>query len=188
MLARLSHPEGRSHESESVTFCPPDEIAYYLTESWYEHLPISDKVAKLCVPVGGATPMIRVPLPLVIVLTCSVAGRQESTPPVQLALSIPVKIGVDGAPNAYGPPGKPALDYELNAHRGAKAKGEVVGYLTKKDTTPEIQGPNDPAPGYYISATDSLMRAIQIGLIPEDTLMRPGSTMWCLEHMQRSGV
>jgi len=63
-------------------------------------------------------------------------------------------IDVDGAPNAYGPAGQPALDFELNAHRGAKASGEIVGYLTKGDgRTPEVQGPQDPFPGYYISTT-----------------------------------
>jgi len=61
---------------------------------------------------------------------------------------------VDGAPNAYGPPGKPTLDVELNAHRGAKASGEIVGYLTKDDgRTPVLQTPSDPFPGYYISTT-----------------------------------
>jgi hypothetical protein len=64
-------------------------------------------------------------------------------------------IDVDGAPNAYGPPGKPALDFELNAHRGAISSGEIVGYLTKNNDgrTPEIQGPSDPFPGYFISTT-----------------------------------
>ena len=69
-------------------------------------------------------------------------------------LTTSLTLDVDGAPNAYGPPGKPALDFELNAHRGAKASGEIVGYLTKSDgRTPEVQGPQDPFPEYYVSTT-----------------------------------
>jgi hypothetical protein len=62
-------------------------------------------------------------------------------------------IDVDGAPNAYGPPGHPALDEERNAHQGTVLTGRIVGYLLKADGTPEVQGPNDPYPGYYISCT-----------------------------------
>ena len=65
-----------------------------------------------------------------------------------------MKIDVDGAPNAYGPKNKKTLDYELNAHVGARADGKIVGYITKEDgRTPETEGPKDPYPGYYISTT-----------------------------------
>ena len=74
--------------------------------------------------------------------------------PKSVELTTSMAIDVDGAPNAYGPAGQPVLDFELNAHRGAKASGEIVGYLTKGDgRTPEVQGPQDPFPGYYISTT-----------------------------------
>ena len=67
----------------------------------------------------------------------------------------PMFVDVDGAPNAYGPPGKPALDFEKNAHHGAKLSGRIVGYLTESDhRTPVLQGPGDPKPGYYVSTTD----------------------------------
>lgn len=62
-------------------------------------------------------------------------------------------VDVDGAPNAYGPKGKPTLDFEKNAHRGGKLSGKVVGYLMEHGN-PVIQGPNDPKPGYYVSTTD----------------------------------
>jgi hypothetical protein len=62
-------------------------------------------------------------------------------------------VDVDGAPNAYGPPGKPALDFEKNAHVGGKLSGKIVGYLTEHGK-PVVQGPRDPMPGYYISTTD----------------------------------
>lgn len=62
-------------------------------------------------------------------------------------------VDVDGAPNAYGPDSNKALDYELNAHVGAKKSGAIVGYLIDKHGNPIIQGKSDPAPGFYISTT-----------------------------------
>ena len=68
---------------------------------------------------------------------------------------VPMAIDVDGAPNSYGPNDALALDYELNAHVGAKPSGKIVGYLTRDDDgrTPIAQGPRDPYPGFYISTT-----------------------------------
>jgi hypothetical protein len=62
-------------------------------------------------------------------------------------------VDVDGAPKSYGPDDKEALDYELNAHVGAKKSGAIVGYLVDKLGKPIIQGIGDPAPGFYISTT-----------------------------------
>ena len=62
-------------------------------------------------------------------------------------------VDVDGAPNAYGPPGKPTLDFERNAHRGGHLWSPIVGYLIEHGR-PVIQGPQDPRPGYYVSTTD----------------------------------
>ena len=62
-------------------------------------------------------------------------------------------VDVDGAPNAYGPPGKPALDILLDAHYLNRADKEIVGYLIDEHNRPILQGPNDPFPGYYISQT-----------------------------------
>ena len=68
---------------------------------------------------------------------------------------VPMAVDVDGAPNAYGPDNKLALDDELNAHVGAKPGGRIVGYLTKNNDgrTPIVQGPRDPFPGFYISTS-----------------------------------
>src|ERR1700761_7252375 len=71
-------------------------------------------------------------------------------------------VDVDGAPNAYGPKGKPALDEELSAHYRRRPHGEIVGYLTEDDhpDTPVVQGPKDPYPGYYVSQTAYVDKAI----------------------------
>jgi hypothetical protein len=66
---------------------------------------------------------------------------------------VSMTVDVDGAPTSYGPDDKKALDFELNAHVGAKKSGAIVGYLIDGNGKPIIQGPNDPAPGFYISTT-----------------------------------
>jgi hypothetical protein len=62
-------------------------------------------------------------------------------------------VDVDGAPNAYGPPGKQTLDILMNAHYLNRADKEIVGYLIDEHGRPIPQGSNDPFPGYYISQT-----------------------------------
>jgi len=62
-------------------------------------------------------------------------------------------VDVDGAPNAYGPPGKQTLDILQNAHYLNRDDKEIVGYLIDEQKRPILQGPNDPFPGYYISQT-----------------------------------
>jgi CHAP domain-containing protein/putative peptidoglycan binding protein len=66
---------------------------------------------------------------------------------------VPMTIDVDGAPNAYGPKGKPTLDNLANAYN--QRTREIVGFLTVKDDgkTPVVQGQSDPCPGYYVSTT-----------------------------------
>ena len=86
-------------------------------------------------------------------------------PPQARAPSVEMRaflhVDVDGAPNAYGPPGFKTLDFEKHAHVGGKLTGKIVGYLTHRDgRTPVIQGPGDPRPGYYISTTAFYDRAI----------------------------
>jgi hypothetical protein len=62
-------------------------------------------------------------------------------------------VDVDGAPNAYGPPGRQTLDILLDAHYLNRASEKIVGYLVDERGRPILQGPNDPFPGYYISQT-----------------------------------
>ena len=62
-------------------------------------------------------------------------------------------VDVDGAPNAYGPPGMETLDFLLDAHYLNRADGKIVGYLIDEHGRPILQGAKDPFPGYYISQT-----------------------------------
>jgi hypothetical protein len=64
-------------------------------------------------------------------------------------------VDVDGAPRAYGPPGRKALDRLRHAHSGGDLDAPVVGYLVRHEAPhrPVVQGPRDPAPGYYVSQT-----------------------------------
>jgi len=70
-------------------------------------------------------------------------------------------IDADGSPHAYAPAnsGLVALDYLADAGHGVDEKHPVANwYGVVTDTglhtgTPIIQGPNDPAPGYYVSPT-----------------------------------
>ncbi len=64
-------------------------------------------------------------------------------------------VDVDGAPNAYGPPGTHTLDMLAHARYRGWKNAEIVGYLTEDEhpETPVRQGPHDPYPGLYISQT-----------------------------------
>jgi hypothetical protein len=70
---------------------------------------------------------------------------------------IKMNVDVDGAPTAYGPPGKKALDIDAHARAPKESPhpGSIVGYMTESvGGPPTIQGPQDPAPGYFVSQTD----------------------------------
>lgn len=58
-------------------------------------------------------------------------------------------IDADGAYRAYHPDSKSGLDNLANAGR----PGNWFGIVTDRNGVPFIQGENDPAPGFYISAT-----------------------------------
>jgi hypothetical protein len=83
-----------------------------------------------------------------------VPGAAMGIQPVDFLITREFETDVDGAPNAYGPPGVgPTLDFELNAHVGAHSSGAIVGYITNPDGTKPTQGSGDPFPGYYISTS-----------------------------------
>jgi hypothetical protein len=83
-------------------------------------------------------------------------GLRAQTPaphPCFEVLTHRMDVDVDGAPNAYGPPGKPTLDDLVNAHYLERDDQAIVGYLVDDRGHPILQGPKDPFPGYYISQT-----------------------------------
>ncbi|MGB0051390.1 MAG: hypothetical protein WBQ02_04080, partial [Terracidiphilus sp.] len=88
-------------------------------------------------------------------LSAGVASRAQNGKPHPSfeILTRRMDVDVDGAPNAYGPPGKETLDILLDAHYLNRADREIVGYLTDDRNRPILQGPKDPFPGYYISQT-----------------------------------
>ena len=91
----------------------------------------------------------------VFVLCVAVASHAQNVKqhPSFEILTHRMDVDVDGAPNAYGPPGKEALDMLLDAHYLNRADKPIVGYLIDDRNRPILQGPNDPFPGYYISQT-----------------------------------
>jgi hypothetical protein len=102
----------------------------------------------------------RLTLALALLFTLLVPLRlhaQEPSPSAQAfeILTQRMDVDVDGAPNAYGPPGSHTLDTLRDAHYRARRHSEIVGYLTDDDhpDIPILQGPHDPHPGLYISQT-----------------------------------
>jgi hypothetical protein len=88
------------------------------------------------------------------VATVATAHSQTSAPhPCFNVLTHRMDVDVDGAPNAYGPPGKPTLDVLINAHYLERADQKIVGYLLDNKQRPILQSPEDPFPCYYISQT-----------------------------------
>lgn len=60
-------------------------------------------------------------------------------------------IDVDGSPRAYGPAGGAIAP--LDDIRNAGHRGNWWGIAVDDDDEPYIQGPRDPAPGFYVSTT-----------------------------------
>ena len=88
---------------------------------------------------------------------------QSNTSPPPFELRTRMEIDVDGAPNAYGPPGMKTLDDLINAHYRERSENSIVGYLLEGNdpSKPVIQGPGDPYPGYYVSTTAFADRAVK---------------------------
>ena len=92
---------------------------------------------------------------LFVFLANAMAVAASGDPPSFEILTRRLDVDVDGAPNAYGPPGSPTLDFLKNAHYRGHRHAEIVGYLTEENDpkVPVRQGPHDPFPGLYISQT-----------------------------------
>jgi hypothetical protein len=112
------------------------------------------------VPAGLGAQEYRPPKQVAGVKPCpNLKGSREVEDSGRKAVEIQVKmnVDVDGAPNAYGPPGKKALDIHEHAlaPKSSAHPGAVVGYMTDYEGgPPTVQGREDPFPGYYVSQTD----------------------------------
>jgi hypothetical protein len=120
----------------------------------------SDKMAISVTPEKDETPNRRYNPPFLAVLSAFAVAAAIAAPAQTSkqqasfeVLTHRMDVDVDGAPNAYGPPGKPALDVLINAHDLERADHRIVGYLLDNKQRPILQGPRDPFPGYYISQT-----------------------------------
>jgi hypothetical protein len=80
-----------------------------------------------------------------------------------LALEGGMSIDADGAPRAYSPTSEEGLD--ALEHAGSPEHWD--GIATTQDGEPILQGPGDPAPGYYVSTT-----ALQDHSYPSDSQKR----------------
>lgn len=89
--------------------------------------------------------------------------RRSPVPAPFEILTRRMDVDVDGAPNAYGPPGTRTLDVLKHAHYRGRKGAEIVGFLTDDDhpNVPVLQGAHDPYPGLYISQTAFTDPAIQ---------------------------
>ena len=93
---------------------------------------------------------------LVLLAGAAIASvNAQTAPPSFEILTHRMDVDVDGAPNAYGPPGAPTLDNLRDAHYRRRRHGEIVGYLTDEDhpAVPTLQGGDAPFPGCYFSQT-----------------------------------
>ena len=101
----------------------------------------------------NVNPILTVALALCLsAIVASLAQNGKQYPSFE-RLTHRMDVDVDGAPNAYGPPGMETLDILQNAHYLNRANKEIVGYLIDEHGRPIPQGPKDPFPGYYISQT-----------------------------------
>jgi hypothetical protein len=99
-------------------------------------------------------PHLRVKLAVALLMPLMKPRVQPPHPSFEI-LTHRMDVDVDGAPNAYGPPGSHALDNLLDAHSRRRPNARIVGYLTqpRHPNLPIVQGPHDPFPGYYVSQT-----------------------------------
>lgn len=92
---------------------------------------------------------------LLLVGTMSSSAQSSSVRRSFEILTHRMNVDVDGSPKAYGPPGSDTLDDLRNAHSMGDPKAPIVGYVLEDAPPhrPVVQGPQDPAPGYYVSQT-----------------------------------
>jgi len=80
-------------------------------------------------------------LAIAFALSGTVVARAQSEQQHQSfeILTHRMDVDVDGAPNAYGPPGTQTLDILKDAHYLNRAHNEIVGYLIDEHNRPILQ-------------------------------------------------
>jgi len=74
--------------------------------------------------------------------------------PTALSWVAGLRIDADGSPKSYAPPPLRGLDHLGNAHVDPRDLSSAwCGVVLDKNGKPIVQGPNEPAPGYYVSPT-----------------------------------
>lgn len=94
-------------------------------------------------------------LAALLCITTALQSQQPAaarTPHPYFDFQTKMDVDVDGAPNAYGPPGKPTLDTLRNAQL-KNDPTQIVGFVLDDDMKPVLQTAHDPYPGYYVSTT-----------------------------------
>ena len=104
------------------------------TRSFWRFLQISESPNRRC-----SSALLAV-VSAFAVAAAAAAHAQTSAPhPCFEVLTHRMDVDVDGAPNAYGPPGKTTLDVLINAHYLERADQKIVGYLLDNKQRPILQ-------------------------------------------------
>lgn len=90
--------------------------------------------------------------------TVTIGGIQVAIDEITVQWQAGLNVDGDGCPRCYAPPPLEGLDYLANAGHPAKDDKPANWYGVVTDTgqpsgSPIIQGPNDPAPGFYVAMT-----------------------------------
>lgn len=103
------------------------------------------------VPVGEHMTIPALDSPAIAHVT-EIGGALVTISPSSLSWSAPLRaIDADGAPRAYNPGGRLAGALDLLGNAGKP--GDWWALVCGADGQPIVQGPSDPAPGFYVSTT-----------------------------------
>jgi hypothetical protein len=118
-------------------------------------------------------------------------GLRAQTPaphPCFEVLTHRMDVDVDGAPNAYGPPGKPTLDALMNAHYLERGDQAIVGYLVDERRHPILQARRIRSPATTFHRQLSRTQPITTSVIHGPTSTPEISTMSCVATRLAGGA
>lgn len=81
-------------------------------------------------------PLLTIAWPFALCVAVAALGQNGNQHPSFDILTHRMDVDVDGAPDAYGPPGKRTLDILQNAHYLNRDNKEIVGYLVDEQNRP----------------------------------------------------